>query len=316
MSWRTELFLFFVLFCATFGILLPRLCRSWRYSYYYQPREEKPVERKLGDFRIGSDEQPLDLPQILPVTEEHFFLLITVVTVERPGRYLSRVIGKLHQLIGKDSSYQVLICNVDPEVHNEAVSLSRRYRYIRRVDRYPRQYWDRREDAHAESENIYEKEKNDYAFCLNISRSMFSSDYILVLEDDALPSDDLFPVTRHLLQNRLAKHSDFFYIKLYHPERLQGYLQPEPWRIAEWLALSVSLGFVLTLLCSVFSCRHRHQHNRRKYISIKWIFLFCWTLYFMGVTETIGRTHLLELRRLSPHLYNVLAATECCTPAM
>lgn len=39
-------------------------------------------------------------------------------------------------------------------------------------------------------------------------------------------------------------------------------------------------------------------------------------VYVMVVVELVGRHYLLEVRRLSPQLYAVSPATECCTPAM
>jgi hypothetical protein len=153
-----------------------------------------------------------------------------------------------------------------------------------------------------------DKEKEDYIFCLNASRS---ADYILILEDDAVPLDDLLPVTRRFIdyfnRHRPRRRADFFYVKLYHPERLQNYLQPEPWRIAEWLAVSVLSVYLLQV---VFGFRLR-RHS-------------FWLVYFMALIECLGRPHLLQLKRwmlarlvADPAAgYHLLQATECCTPAM
>jgi hypothetical protein len=239
------------------------------------------------------------------------FLLVTIVTVRREGQfYLSRVVARLHQLLSKYNNEQhagnddafvirAMICNVndDPQLHREALHLQRIFPLVQRRDQLP-----------VAIHNLMDKEKEDYIFCLNASRS---ADYILILEDDAVPLDDLLPVTRRFIdyfnQQRSRRRADFFYVKLYHPERLQNYLQPEPWRIAEWLAVSVLSVYLLQV---VFGFRLR-RHS-------------FWLVYFMALIECLGRPHLLQLKRwmlarlvADPAAgYHLLQATECCTPAM
>lgn len=274
----------FLLSVWTFLIVLPVLCSTWRYSIYYDgPEEDDSSASYYDDVATLTANNVVDNgPRIL----------VTIVTVRRAGQfYLTRVVGRLHQLLSGHDNVSVLICNVDhdPQLHQEAVELERIYRSVRR-------------GQPLSSNNLIDKEKEDYVFCLNASiaagHQISSADYILVLEDDAVPLDDLLPVTRRLIDYLYLRRPDFFYVKLYHPERLQGYWQPEPWRIAEWLAVSVLPVFFLTL------CFRLRRH-------IVWVF------YFMALMECIGRPHLIQLRRyLGPAAYNLLAATECCTPAM
>jgi hypothetical protein len=57
-----------------------------------------------------------------------------------------------------------------------------------------------------------------------------------MLEDDAYPEAELFEVLDHILhqrRKRLQEVQQALYFKLYHPERLLGYLNPEPERIVE-----------------------------------------------------------------------------------
>lgn len=289
-----------VLFISTFVIVLPVLCSTWRHSVYYRgdDGESSFVERddSSASYLAGltANDNGVD--------DKRVFLLVTIVTVRREGQhYLSRVVGRLHQLlsIDRDNDHQVrvLICNVDssPELHREAVQLERIYPV---VDRFGNRR-ERTATTQKLSGNLMDQEKEDYVFCLNASRQqIFKADYILVLEDDAVPLDDLLPVTRRFIDYLNVRRPDFFYVKLYHPERLQGYWQPEPWRIAEWLAVSVLSVFCLTLCLPL----------RRR---------FFWIIYFMALVECMGRTHWIQLRRLiGPTGYNLLAATECCTPAM
>ena len=193
----------------------------------------------------------------------------------------------------------VTICNVDenPQLHREALDLERIYPLVQR-DQLPVSY-----------DNLMDKEKEDYVFCLNASRSFNNPDYILILEDDAVPLQDFLPVTLRLIDylkhGRRIRLADFFYVKLYHPERLQNYWQPEPWRIAEWMAVSVLSVFLLQLLFRL----KRHS---------------LWFVYVMALLQCLGRPHLLQFKRwmlaglVADPLagYNLLSATECCAPAM
>lgn len=306
-----------VLYVLTFLIVLPVLCSTWRYSVYYRGAEstdenDPSVLSYLSDVMTSAVNDEAD--------ERPMFLLVTIVTVRREGHfYLSRVVARLHQLLsayngghGNDGVVRAMICNVDrdPQLHQEALDLQTIYPVVRRDGQPAISHGD-----------LMDKEKDDYIFCLNASRHYHDqisikkrqssgTYYILVLEDDAVPLDDLLPVTRRLIDylkmRRSDDHQDFFYVKLYHPERLQNYWQPEPWRIAEWMAVSVLSVFLLQVVLGLRLRRHS-----------------LWIVYFMALTECLGRPHLLQFKRwifarlASPAAaYNLLAATECCTPAM
>ncbi|KAJ8002343.1 hypothetical protein DPEC_G00178890 [Dallia pectoralis] len=233
-------------------------------------------------------------------------LLITIVTARRTeGRefhYLLQVMHRLATLLTGCGEGQrcaeVLVCDVEsgPTDNEDAALLERQFRVVRRSPEERR-----RNQAPV---NIFEKEKQDYVYCLRKGWELARPKNLLVLEDDALPGSDFFAVVRNLLSRRFALRS--LYVKLYHPERLQRYLNPEPYRILEWVGLGLvgatAVLFVLTRCTPLSSVSAAH-------------FLFL-TLYVMVAVELAGRHYLLEVRRLSPQLYAVSPATECCTPAM
>lgn len=304
-----------VVFVLTFSVGLPVLCGTWPYSAYYRGEGVGSSSSSANDDDSSALAylSQMETAQQQPEEEDgrRPFLLVTIVTVRREGQfYLSRVVARLHQLLSKYNNEQhagnddafvirAMICNVndDPQLHREALHLQKIFPLVQRRDQLP-----------VAIHNLMDKEKEDYIFCLNASRS---ADYILILEDDAVPLDDLLPVTRRFIdyfnQQRSRRRADFFYVKLYHPERLQNYLQPEPWRIAEWLAVSVLSVYLLQV---VFGFRLR-RHS-------------FWLVYFMALIECLGRPHLLQLKRwmlarlvADPAAgYHLLQATECCTPAM
>ena len=70
--------------------------------------------------------------------------------------------------------------------------------------------------------------------------------HVLMVEDDTVPSPGIFPVLHSVLRRRQLDR--LAYIKLYHPYDLLGYLNPEPHRWLEWLALSSLLVFLYHLV--------------------------------------------------------------------
>jgi len=290
-----------MLFLITFLVILPIFTRRWPYSVYHhiladaEQQEEAdsssvPVQSRdyldglTSHQSVGRDEN-----------NDNISLLVTIVTVRREGRfYLSRVVSRLHQLILSEKNNGktgVLICNVDskPELHQEAEELARIYPVIRKLS----------SSSTLTITDLFEKEKEDYAFCLNASRNLFRfAQHLVLLEDDALPVQDFLPVTRRFLNQLDWRHPDFFYLKLFHPERLQGYIQPEPWRWFEWLALSTLMAYFAVMV-----------------IGRKSLFFFL-AVYFFLLTGCLGRQHLLLPLRRWMSLYSLLSATHCCTPAM
>ena len=292
----------------TFVVILPWVCSDWPHSLYFSDNAKKDLEYELSlSTQIRVEESIMYFKNVSnwsrPLNSFNFksalSLLIVVVSVERSGFYLTQVMAKLQHLMFEYATlfnYEVIICNVDKSrrVRQEINNLGHFYEVVDRHD--------------VKADNVYEKEKQDYIFCINQSLHLDKSDYVLVLEDDALPNDDLFPVLSHLLRVRLQNKNSFFYLKLYHPERLQGFFQPEPWRIAEWFATASISAYIIVYL---------FFENVIKYFRLRQVKCFVYALaYFLFLYESMGRPYLLELRRLSPVLYNVLSVTECCTPAM
>lgn len=233
-------------------------------------------------------------------------LVVTIITTRRRSEYhylLQVTRGFLDRMAecGQDcSTFQILICNVDsfPEGHSDACLLSHLLPMVAR----------RWTEHVREAPNRFEQEKQDYAFCLSHTLEVYNPEYVLLVEDDAVPLNDIFNAFFHLVQVRFLQEplGGGLYVKFYHPERLQGYINPEPMRILEWVGLGGLAGLVLTW---VYTLTFRQQH-------FSWWVFVAFTVYAMMLAELAGRHYLLELRRISPALYNVVPVTECCTPAM
>ncbi|XP_056442620.1 transmembrane protein 246 isoform X2 [Gadus chalcogrammus] len=269
-----------LLLCVlTFGVLLPLLCQRMLYSYYFfrpwylEPRSETALQEsyRRGQGALSFWQKDTGAHAVQTQLEPH--LLVTVVTARRTEardyHYLLQVMQQLAGLLGSCSGErcaQVLLCDVesDPEANEDLALLEGRFQTG----------WE-----------------------------LLRPQNVVVLEDDAWPRPDFFPVIQDLLSRSFS--SGTLYVKLYHPERLQRYWNPEPYRLLEWLGLGLLASSLLLLVlpyCSSVSFTLRH--------------LLFFSVYTMALAELVGRHYLLELRRASPQLYAVSPATECCTPAM
>ncbi|KAI7795221.1 transmembrane protein 246 [Triplophysa rosa] len=295
----------------TFGVILPICCHRLLYSYYFlktvyldslsDAALQESYNRGQEALRFW---EGVEFSERDPVAKKPD-LLVTVVTARRSeGRdyhYLLQVTHRLMSLLktcGDKSCAEVIICDVESGPVNEEVLLvEKQFRVVRRSPG----------EKHKSGEvlSVFEREKRDYVFCLRKGWEAMRPKNIVILEDDALPMADFFPLVKNLLLRKFALST--LYIKLFHPERLQGYWNPEVYRILEWLGLGL---FVATILLIILS------HYTPLSFTLSPPHLVFMTLYVMAVVELAGRHYLLEFRRLSPQLYAVSPATECCTPAM
>uniref|UniRef100_A0A8C4QJ95 Transmembrane protein n=1 Tax=Eptatretus burgeri TaxID=7764 RepID=A0A8C4QJ95_EPTBU len=349
--WRTDLGILTMGGLFVLLVILPLACRHLPYSYYVSREERESLlnveaseraaveaewarryVRKMGEARRWSDGGPFEgeggvdagvseyhegggpgpivqdyekhAPRPTKTEPPSVDLAIVVVTIGRLEGYLTRVVATLHHLLTQCGSpcrrHHLAICNVDPkpQSHTEALDLAPLATVFSRLDDGM---------ASVESEtasNMFEKEKQDYTFCLRWALNLHPRN-VAVLEDDAVPQGDFFPVLHHILTRRATQHT--LYLKLYHPERLQGYLHPEPARYFEWLGLGLMGAYLL--YAPLYALMHPNRH-------LKPLTFFLLVVMIMSAAELVGRHYLLELRRLSPHLYSLAPASECCTPGM
>lgn len=305
-------------FFLTFFIVLPFCARNMVFSMYKSSFLTTDVlqNKVLLDGEAAFNKTEYYLATI-KVNESRTFLdqtkmVIAIVTVRRfsvskPLGYLTRVVATFHQLIEKDTTKLkkfLFICNTHagPGHHEEANKLKK---YFHSVLKFPNG------STEASIMNPFEKEKQDYVFCLK-QALQFSPKYILMVEDDALPRDELF----HVLENKINYLQDvdyrkpeyWSYLKLYFPERWQGY-SFELKQICELFALFV-IGTMGLHACMSYVCRGCKMRQEN------WRTSFCGGIYFVLVAFTVGRQHLLEMKRIWPYWYSLVSAPECCSPCI
>ncbi|CAH1784916.1 unnamed protein product [Owenia fusiformis] len=361
--------IWFFIYLLTFGLVLPVILRDFRFSIYYrnndsekygqmilrktnEERKEKAnefIQRYNKTFHNNIEKHKLEVTHGIDTKDGKMLdFVVTIVTVSRnkhtfdsyEPKYLSQTVWKFLEMPNPNSSsmknFRLCICNVDddPEKYKEAQLLRSIVTTFQRFNK-----------SEPNKEHILEKEKQDYVYCLNSSLQL-NPKYVLLVEDDALPKEDLFPVLEHVIAHRdLAHyetlthastddiasnvlnlgtksemstennstdaapyaHDKVLYYKLYHPERLLGFISFEPERLPELLGISVLLGYLVFMI--LFPCSRYLQHNRTKSLVLI-------SLYWCLVVLAIGRPHLVTLRSISKYLYSVVPAPSCCTPAM
>ncbi|XP_076151880.1 post-GPI attachment to proteins factor 4 [Alosa pseudoharengus] len=301
----------------TFGVVLPLCCHRLMYSYYFLKfmyLDSMSEEALKDSYNKGQEAlhfwqemtSSTKASALTPTSAPEFpEFLVTVVTAKRREgqdyHYLLQVMQRLLSLLGdcgERPCAEVLVCDVEtgPLLNEDATLLEKQFLVVRRSAEQSK----RRGRL-----NTFEKEKQDYVYCLRKGWELRRPKNVLILEDDSLPRPDFFSVIQDLLSRSFTRNT--LYVKLYHPERLQRYWNPEPYRIFEWVGLGLvgaSAFFFMFSYCSRILLSFSVSH-----------FLF-FTVYVMVAVELVGRHYLLEMRRLSPQLYAVSPATECCTPAM
>ena len=252
-------------------------------------------------------------------------LAITIVSVSRVTsvagqtyypKYLIQTVAKFLELLNKtsDINVQLSVCNVDqhPERHHDMTSLPKWLPVNQRANTS----YDKSLNYNA----LLDKEKQDYVYC--IERLLATNmTYIMLVEDDALPNENLFKVLKNIFrqmkQTNLGSHigaprDEFSYIKLYHPERLVGYISLESVRILE--LISTALVFTMTMLTLERLVLDRYSSNVSNGYSR--IYILALFTYFILVALCLDRYNILQLRRISNNLYYLTPAPSCCTPAI
>lgn len=329
---------FVALYFITFVVVFPVLCFILRNSFCALRYDEDAKKQFLLMENSRRLEEAERYFEMLDKTKLHQMLrhfnnaerrdglsiALTVITVSRnrhkvddyEPNYLTQVIWKflmlLHSIEAEGFAHRVSlsICNVDfdPATYVEAINISRFVPMFRRFNK-----------THLSMVHPLEKEKQDYVFCLN--RSLENDpDFVMVVEDDALPTSDLFHVLDYTLTKHLSKrllrgeffpqHENIAYVKFFHPDWLLNFWSLERERIPELISLTTIIGLALMYLYQ--SCR---RSDDAKSISIATY--ICIFVYSFLLVAAIGRPNFNKLRVvLSPYLHTFTPAPSCCTPAM
>lgn len=334
MSLLKLLLVYVLLYLLTFTLILPFLCNSWVYSWYFDEAGfDEPVERLLkvsNDKRINAARSYLSDIQVNNSKMWHqrrlddgaLDLLVVVKTVDRstlndnpPVNYLLQTMVRLDREIrtSDSPSFRVglVMCNADPKpsFHEDAVMLSKFYPSVSVVhdDRH-RSPWP----------HVRELEKLHLVGCLR-SVANISTRYLLMVEDDAEPYTRVFfdvksvladhVESRMLRGERVRGSNNWAFLKLYYPERWSGYSN-SILHVCELFGI----GCIVGALCAVTVISWNHPRTVPR--EILWLHVMLGACYGILLAMTVGRQHLLQLRRMGTGIVMVGEAPGCCTPAV
>ena len=330
-----------LLYAVTFLLILPIIFHNARHSAFYLHLNKTVLKESMKNantLRIVQAEKYFSslngsglFNQHIPsstIVANRVTVALTIITVSRnrheidnyEPKYLTQIVWKFHSLLMKWRPHnqrihvQLSICNVDSMVasYHEANKLSK---FVPMFSRF--------NDTHFSFVHTLEKEKQDYLFCMNKSLEINAdADYVFLVEDDALPTDDIFDVLQHVLLLHTeqsfvhgefhSKPSDIAFVKFYHPEWLLSFISLQPERLPELFSYAAILSTLLTIVYAM-TCGFPTTGNVVT-VDICWGRLFVFSLIVM---LACGRTGVSEWRRLSsPIFYSYTPAPSCCTPAM
>ncbi|KFQ28776.1 Transmembrane protein 246, partial [Merops nubicus] len=211
--WSSPFIHLLTLAVVTFGVLAPLICHRLLHSYFYlrrwhlNPMSQQFLEQNQQEGQAALHYfEKLQIPNASkPAGSDAFqpLLLVTIITVQRRNdfHYVLQVASRFHSLLQKCGarcrSHRILLCNVesDPSSHQDVRLLSSFFRVVSR---------DKAGEDPDPGVNQFEKEKQDYVFCLEQSLLAYNPEYVLIVEDDAVPEEEIFPVLQHLLLARCA----------------------------------------------------------------------------------------------------------------
>ena len=296
------------IYISTFVLVLPLLCHKLGFSTYFNKPKE-PYKHLEAENKERTEEARKYFNSLYKSTTTlrqfdengQIDFSIVLLTAHRGSNthYSLQVASRLLPQVISDEGRSVLtILNTDPQpgLNEDASYLSN---FITVVN-----------SLLPVTSASRSREKEDYIVGLEIGLR-HNSTYVLMIEDDALPSKRLLTHLRYVLQNKmpgkfLKSRRDWAFLKLYYPEKWQGFGWPE-------LPELVLIGILGGTLAVWVQLKMRN--------TIRWkVSLYCtftvWGVYVVLVVYTVGRAHWIELRKLSPVMYSVVKAPGCCTPGV
>ena len=250
------------------------------------------------------------------ITENrHCELSIGIVTVSRMyGNSGTNVLGYLTQVAHhihketRNTSTCLSICDVHagPGNHTEAKKL---VPYFHTYIRFPEP------SATHVIMDVFEREKQDYSFCLE-KLLQHNSQEVLLFEDDAVPVHNFYRVLREIIDGLTSKNSNWGYLKLFYPPRWQGY-SFEIQKLKELILIGMAGAFLFFkinfIMAWIKSCG---LSLYRTFLCFDTVMIAVFGfLYAVCIALCIGRQNILEMYR-SLGYYHTVPAPGCCSPAI
>ncbi|XP_060588185.1 post-GPI attachment to proteins factor 4-like [Ruditapes philippinarum] len=298
-------------------LLLGRYFKGWsqiqkarHVEYFKEDNQNRVAEAKsvLSNMKtlngkeniIGNEKKPR-MNKFSENNEHTCVLAINIITLSRennltetePPHYLLQTVAALIKLINRlDQNYfqiYLSICNVDlnPETYVDMNYIPEWITIFQR-DKEKRESF----------KNRYEKEREDYVFCMKNVLEQNSS-FLLILEDDTLPHQDLFSVMKkELFENdqcelKKDKFKDLFYVKLHTNSWDLNFV-----RLWRWTKFLFFTGFdlgkvfelmIITLFLDVLIIVALKKYSK---LRLSYHMFFILFIYIAWVLNVIGRQNI------------------------
>eukprot|EP00112_Aurelia_sp_Birch-Aquarium-sp1_P015356 Seg3398.5 transcript_id=Seg3398.5/GoldUCD/mRNA.D3Y31 product="Transmembrane protein 246" pseudo=true protein_id=Seg3398.5/GoldUCD/D3Y31 len=264
-------------------------------NYLQTHKIEADVSRVLQQFRFANDDQVKICISIL-----------STYRVGSPG-YLIQTVAKLLKEVehsSKTLNFEFKVFNAEyPAENNNDVSL------LRRLELSNVQILQRSEDGpFLEAIDEYDKHRLDLIEALKVCNDK-KYDFAMVLEDDAFSVGQFASRFENLI-NKLQKDDSIGYVKLYHPEKWQGFGQDTKREII----LIGAVSFLLSSACLWFFIGSRFRTIQTSLEVL--LFSTLTTTFVIIFCYTFSRQHLLEFLQYHTKFHFIVDAPGCCTSAV
>ena len=233
---------------------------------------------------------------------------VSILTAKRyvESGYLIQTVAKLAKEIRNLSiTFDLKIVNaaIPPEGNKQVVKLKELHESSELISH------DRKAQQSLIKKDKYDKHRFDLIKALKICNNEGKYGYALVLEDDAFAGNNFAYMFEDLLR-RLSNDDSIGYVKLYHPEKWQGFGYDTKLELV--LITVVSLfGFFSTGILLVGT-----KELTVKAIAVNLLIAVLLTGYVVAFCYTFSRQHLLEILKYWRYTHFIVNAPGCCTSAV
>ena len=301
------------LYLCTFVFIMPNKCKGLGYSSYFVDNGAEEEIWRQNSLRL---KQSLDYLKARKnfgdtsrkVRKADARICVSILTTNRyiESGYLTQTIAKFLKEI-RNSSYEfdvkVVNAKIPPNIHKEAMKLGELNAMFELIS------YERGAQEHLQKLDKYEKHRFDLIKALKICDNDKRYGYALLLEDDAFAGHHFAYMLENVVE-RLPNDNSFGYVKLYHPEKWQGFGYDTKLELV-LIAVFSFLGF---FGAGIFFLGTKHITLGK--IAVALFFTALLTGYVLAFCYTFSRQHLLEFFKFWRFTHFIVNAPGCCTSAV
>ena len=302
------------LYIGTFAFVLPIKCKGLGHSAYFDIDDAEKEINRQNHVRLTHSLHYLNIHRNFNEISEKrgrrgIRICASILTTKRyvENGYLFQTVAKLAKEI-KNSRFNfdltILNADIPPEVNRDFMKLKKFYagpEFVSHNTTMQRFLLNR---------DKYDKHRLDVIEALRVCDSEERYDYALLLEDDAFAGDDFANMLDYVI-GRLPKDGSFGYVKLYHPEKWQGFGNDTILEVVLIAVLSFLGFFGLGILLI-----GTNNFDNVKTIAVNILISVLLMCYVLAFCYTFSRQHLLEIFKLWRYTHFIVDASSCCTSAV